>query len=49
MRRAIRAKIVDEYPALEDHIDDIIPKKASMLVAKWCASAPWVVCGPAAG
>ena len=33
-QRAIRAQIVQQYPALEPFIDDLFPKKESLLVCK---------------
>ncbi|KAJ8609030.1 hypothetical protein CTAYLR_008694 [Chrysophaeum taylorii] len=32
--RGIRASILESYPQLEDEIDDILPKKESMVLAK---------------
>lgn len=34
-QRAIRAQILQQYPALEDYIDDIIPKKEQLTMCKW--------------
>ena len=36
--RGIRTKILEQYPSLEDYIEDIIPKKAPLHIAKWFAS-----------
>lgn len=35
VQRAIRSKVLEQYPKLEAVIDDIIPKKASIVLAKW--------------
>jgi len=34
VQRGIRAKISDQYPALDDVLDDLMPKKATMVVGK---------------
>ena len=36
VQRAIRSKVLEQYPKLEAVIDDIIPKKGSIVLAKWC-------------
>ena len=36
-QRSIRALVLQQYPALEPYIEDIFPKKASLIVCKWCA------------
>lgn len=33
-QRGVRAAILDQYPLLEPHIDDILPKKADMVMCK---------------
>ena len=33
-QRSIRAQIVQQYPALEEFVDDIFPKKESLIVCK---------------
>ncbi|KAJ3412086.1 hypothetical protein HDV05_001310 [Chytridiales sp. JEL 0842] len=33
-QRAIRAKILEQYPALEEHFEEIIPKKAPIVILK---------------
>lgn len=35
-QRSIRSKILDEYPQLEPYMELVLPKKAPMVVAKWC-------------
>ena len=34
VQRGIRAKISDKYPALDDVLDDLIPKKATVVLGK---------------
>ena len=34
-QRAIRAQILQQYPALEDFVEEIFPKKESLVVCKW--------------
>ncbi|KAJ3207622.1 hypothetical protein HDU67_007354 [Dinochytrium kinnereticum] len=41
-QRAIRAKIIAQYPALEPHLDDIMPKKAPIVLWK-CQDAVSIV------
>jgi PUA domain protein len=38
VQRKIRQSIADEYPDLEPLLEDMLPKKAPLIVAKWCAS-----------
>ena len=33
--RGVRAKLLDLYPPLADHMDDIIPKKEAVQIIKW--------------
>lgn len=35
VQRAIRSKILEQYPNLEAVMDDIIPKKAGVVLVKW--------------
>lgn len=35
-QRTIRAKVLEQYPAIEPYLEDLLPKKAPMVVAKWC-------------
>ena len=35
VQRGIRAKIVEQYPPLEDYIDQILPKKENIIQVKW--------------
>ena len=44
-QRAIRAQIAQQYPALDEHIDDILPKKEPLFVAK-CTDYRQIVCQP---
>ena len=39
--RAVRGKIADQFPFLTDNeiLDELIPKKAAVYIAKWCAEA----------
>lgn len=48
VQRAIKRAIVEQYPALEGKIDEILPKKEQFSIAKWCAVAgAWVLrCPP---
>lgn len=34
-QRTIRAKILEQYPNVEPYMEEILPKKAPMVVAKW--------------
>ncbi|KAJ1567471.1 hypothetical protein HK405_005853 [Cladochytrium tenue] len=34
VQRAIRAKIIEQFPALEPHLDDLMPKKAPLILVK---------------
>ena len=34
VQRGIRAKISDQYPALDDALDDLMPKKATVVIGK---------------
>lgn len=38
MQRGIVTKIVEQFPALEPYLDDILPKKAGIVQVKWYAS-----------
>jgi hypothetical protein len=33
--RKVKKSITDEYPSLDDLIDEIFPKKAPLFIAKW--------------
>lgn len=35
VQKGIRGKLVDEYPHLEGHLDNILPKKDAMRIIKW--------------
>ena len=35
IQRAIRTKIVDTFPLLEPHMEEIIPKKSQLSLIKW--------------
>ncbi len=35
VQRGIRAKIVDQYPPLEEYINTICPKKENIVLVKW--------------
>jgi malignant T-cell-amplified sequence len=37
VQRAIRTKIVETFPKLEEYVDEIIPKKSQLSLVKWCA------------
>lgn len=39
--RAVRGKIAEQFPFLTDNeiLDELIPKKAAVYIAKWCAEA----------
>lgn len=39
VQRAIRSKILEQYPKLEAVMDDIIPKKAGVVLVKWSVGA----------
>ena len=36
--RGVRTKLLDLYPPLADHMDDIIPKKEAVQIIKWYVS-----------
>jgi PUA domain protein len=38
VQRGIKAKIVKQYPAIADYINQIFPKKDPMVVVKWYVS-----------
>jgi PUA domain protein len=33
--KQIRSKLVEDYPYIEDYIDEILPKKDNVRIAKW--------------
>jgi hypothetical protein len=33
--KSIRNKLVEDYPYIEDYIDDILPKKDNVRIIKW--------------
>lgn len=35
-QRTIRSKILEQYPDIEPYLEALLPKKAPMVVAKWC-------------
>jgi PUA domain protein len=35
MIKSIRAKLVEDYPYIENYIDDILPKKDNVRIIKW--------------
>ena len=35
VQRGIRAKLIDEYPHIEDYLDQILPKKSTLMAIKW--------------
>lgn len=35
-QRMIRSKILEQYPDIEPYLEGLLPKKAPMVVAKWC-------------
>nr|GMD46908.1 malignant T-cell-amplified sequence 1 homolog [Ipomoea batatas] len=35
VQRKIRQSIAEEYPGLEPVLDDLLPKKSPLIVAKW--------------
>ena len=35
VQRTIRTKILEQYPALQEIAEEILPKKAPMVLAKW--------------
>lgn len=34
-QRTIRGKILESYPLIEPYLEDLLPKKAPLVVAKW--------------
>jgi len=37
VQRGFRAKILEQYPTLEEDAETILPKKAPIVLVKWCA------------
>lgn len=37
VQRGIKQSILDQYPGLEEEIEELLPKKEPLFVAKWCA------------
>ena len=37
VQRGIRTKIIESFPKLEPHLEDIIPKKSQLSLVKWYA------------
>lgn len=35
VQKAIRAKLIESYPYIEDYIDQILPKKDAFKIVKW--------------
>ena len=35
VQKGIRSKLKEQYPAIEDHLDVILPKKEPLMVVKW--------------
>lgn len=35
VQRAIKAKLVEQFPPIEDFMAEILPKKESLVVVKW--------------
>lgn len=33
--KQIRAKLIEDYPHIEDYIDEILPKKDNVRIIKW--------------
>jgi PUA domain protein len=33
--KAIRNKLIEDYPYIEDYIDEILPKKDNVRIVKW--------------
>ena len=33
--KGIRSRIIEQFPHIEDYLEDIIPKKDPMRIAKW--------------
>ena len=44
-QRGIRARVIEQYPALEEHIEDILPKKSDLHVCK-CTESRQVILDP---
>lgn len=43
VQRGIRQSILDQYPDLEDEIEELLPKKAPLIVVKWCVASDCAV------
>ena len=35
VQRGIRASVLEQYPFIEDYMDQILPKKAELRAVKW--------------
>ena len=35
VQKAIRGKLIETYPRIEDYIDSILPKKDAFKIVKW--------------
>ena len=35
VQKGIRNKLIEQYPAIESHIDQILPKKDAFRIVKW--------------
>lgn len=44
VQRGIKQSILDQYPGLEEEIEELLPKKEPLFVAKWCAPAALPAC-----
>jgi len=36
VQKGIRSKLTEQFPFIEDYLEQIIPKKDPLRIAKWC-------------
>ena len=41
IQKGIRSKIIEQFPYLEDYLEQVIPKKDPMRIAKWWFFFHW--------
>lgn len=44
VQRGIKTKLVEQFPAIDDYIVQIFPKKEPLVVVKWWVQDIWMVC-----
>lgn len=41
VQKGIRNKLIEQYPHIEGHIDQVLPKKDSFRIVKWYGLLRW--------